>query len=112
MNVDFLCRVSGYSSTMVPKAIASIDTVDTLLRYRTIIDIDLCRTRVSIPVLRQAPRPGQVRDKRDTDCDSLQRAALSHGMNSQELGTSAVQRRDRVHAGEFTPATPPAVTPT
>ena len=28
-----------------------------------------------------APRPGQVRDKRDTDCDSLQRAALSHGMN-------------------------------
>ena len=39
--------------------IASIDTVDTLLRYRTIIDIDLCRTRVSIPVLRQRRDPGK-----------------------------------------------------
>ena len=47
---------AGYQGTMV---IASIDTVDTLLRYRTIIDIDLCRTRVSIPVLRQRRDPGK-----------------------------------------------------
>ena len=72
---------AGYQGTMV---IVSIDTVDTLLRYRTIIDIDLCRTRVSIPVLRQRRDPGKsAGDKRDTvtDCDSLQRAALSHSMN-------------------------------